>query len=268
MRATAVDQFRRRHVVEQHHLRAGVEGLVELRKRVDLDLDRHHVTRMRSRSPHRGPDAPGSHDVVVLDQDRIVEPEAMVDATAAAHGVLLERTQPRRGLARVGNARSRAGHGIDQPARRRRNPAEVPHEVERRALCRQDAARRAGQPGDDGASLDAVAIGSHQLDADAGIDLPACLDEERQARDDTGATRHQHGARLQGRPDRRGARDVAGTAEILGQRTCDGVADDRRGHGRDHRTPTPATRAASNAMAGAATGSMKLRCACSASASG
>ena len=41
----------------------------------------------------------GDRDVIVLDQDRVIEPEAMVEAAAAAHRIFLQRAQARRGLA-------------------------------------------------------------------------------------------------------------------------------------------------------------------------
>ena len=46
-------------------------------------------------------DAAGKADVVVLDQDRVEEADAVVRRAAGADGVLLERAQRRRRLARV-----------------------------------------------------------------------------------------------------------------------------------------------------------------------
>ena len=61
----------------------------------------------RARSSTRA-DAAGDRDVVVLDQHRVVEAEAVVEAAAAAHGVFLERAQARRGLAGAADAGLRA----------------------------------------------------------------------------------------------------------------------------------------------------------------
>ena len=83
----------RRHVVEQDPVGAGVERLAHLR--------RASRTRPRpaGRSPGRGATASaidaGEPQVVVLDQDAVVEAEAVVRAAAAADRVLLERAQAR-----------------------------------------------------------------------------------------------------------------------------------------------------------------------------
>ena len=46
--------------------------------------------------------------MVFLEHGRVIEAEAMVEATAAAHRVFLQQPQPRRGLAGVGQAHARA----------------------------------------------------------------------------------------------------------------------------------------------------------------
>src|SRR5260370_13734052 len=54
-------------------------------------------------------DTAGDRYVVVLDQDRVVEPEAMVEAAAAAHRIFLERAQARRRFAGAADAQIGAG---------------------------------------------------------------------------------------------------------------------------------------------------------------
>src|SRR5260370_15488132 len=54
-------------------------------------------------------DAAGDRDVVVLDQDRVVESEAMVEAAAAAHRIFLQRAQARRRFAGAADAQNDAG---------------------------------------------------------------------------------------------------------------------------------------------------------------
>ena len=54
-------------------------------------------------------DAAGDGDVVVLDQDRIIQAEAMIEAAAAAHGVFLERAKAGRGLAGAADPQLGAG---------------------------------------------------------------------------------------------------------------------------------------------------------------
>ena len=64
--------------------------LVDLLEALRLDLDRHLLAR-RLHLAHRLRDAAAEPDVVVLDQDPVVQPGAMVRAAAGADRVLLER---------------------------------------------------------------------------------------------------------------------------------------------------------------------------------
>ncbi len=96
----------RAHVVEQRHIRAArVQHLAQLIERIDLDLDLHQMSGDGLRALEHGRDAARDRDVVVLDQDRVVEAEAMIEAAAAAHRVFLQRAQAGRRLARAADAR-------------------------------------------------------------------------------------------------------------------------------------------------------------------
>ena len=77
-------------------------------------------------------DAARGDDVIVLDQDGVEQTEAVVDAAAAAHGILLEGAQARRRLARVDDARLGAGDRGDVAGGQRGDAAEVAEKVERR----------------------------------------------------------------------------------------------------------------------------------------
>jgi len=72
-----------------------------LRERIDLYLDLHQMALESLGGAERAGDAARDGDVVVLDEDRVVEAEAVIGAAAAAHRVFLEGAQQRRGLARV-----------------------------------------------------------------------------------------------------------------------------------------------------------------------
>ena len=93
-------------IVDQHHVgEADLEHFLELIERIDLDLDLDQVAgRLLGAREHRA-DAAGDRDVVVLDQHRVVEAEAVIEAAAAAHGVFFQRAQAGRGLARADDAR-------------------------------------------------------------------------------------------------------------------------------------------------------------------
>src|SRR3979409_765462 len=79
------------HVAETHRVgKAHGEHLAELVKAVHLDLDLDQMAGTRTRALKHGPDAARDCNVIVFDQHRVVETEAVVEAAAAAHGVFLE----------------------------------------------------------------------------------------------------------------------------------------------------------------------------------
>ena len=124
-------------------------------ERIDLHLDLHQMAGKGLGAANRLADPAGDGDVVVLDQDRVVEAEAVVRAAAGAHGVFLQGAKARRGLARAGDPRLRAGDGVDIAARQRGDAGEMAEEVERHALGGKDRARVAGDARDDRAGGDA-----------------------------------------------------------------------------------------------------------------
>ena len=111
------DDIGRRALVDQ-----GQYG-VQLIQPIDLDLDLHQMRGESLGPPHRLGDAAADGDVVVLDQDGVIQTEAVVDPAAAGHGVLLQRAQPRRGLARIRYPRLGPGDGLDVGARQGRHAA-------------------------------------------------------------------------------------------------------------------------------------------------
>ncbi len=156
------------HVVEQDPVGAGLERLDDLFERLGLDLDRdRRVARARLDG---GTDAPRDPQVVLLDQDRVVEPGAMVRAAAAANRVLLQRRSPgvvlrvSRIVAPVPSTRSTYRDG------ERRDPAEAAEQVERHALAREHGAGRALETCDDRRPARPRALPGEQLDRDRRIE--------------------------------------------------------------------------------------------------
>src|SRR3984957_20463515 len=90
-----------RHIVEEHGVDADAERLFELSERVDLDLDLDKVADIGAGAADSLRDRTRDRDVVVLDQNRIVEAEAVIGAAASAHRIFLDRAQERRRLARA-----------------------------------------------------------------------------------------------------------------------------------------------------------------------
>ena len=102
-------QIAERHIVEQHHIGAFRQNLAQLLQRVDLDLDFYQMAFKILSGAQRALYAAGDGDVVVLDQYRVVEAEAVIGAAAASHRVFFKCAQQRRGLARVANPRLGVG---------------------------------------------------------------------------------------------------------------------------------------------------------------
>ena len=96
-----------------------VERLGKLAEIVDLDLDLDQMAGKGARLPDRGADRAGDGDVVVLDEDRVVEAEAVIGAAAAADGVFLEGAKAGRRLARIADPGVRVGDAGDEAGGRR-----------------------------------------------------------------------------------------------------------------------------------------------------
>ena len=91
---------------------------------------------------HRAGNRAGRGDVIFLDQDRVEQPDAVIRAAAAAHGVFLRDAQSRDRLARVEDAALRAGDRVDVAARQVAVAESSLQEVERSSLaCEQTSAR-------------------------------------------------------------------------------------------------------------------------------
>ena len=80
--------------------------------------------------------------MVVLHEDAVEEPEAVVGAAAAEDGVFLQEAQPWRGLAGVEDERAEVIDEAGEGARHGGDAAQALHEVEGGALGGEDGARR------------------------------------------------------------------------------------------------------------------------------
>ena len=82
--------------------------------------------------------------MVVFEHDAVVQAQPVVQPTAANNGVLFQHAQAGCGLARVNQAGFSAGNFSAIARGFGGNAAQALADVERGALCGQDAARRAG----------------------------------------------------------------------------------------------------------------------------
>ena len=135
------------HVVEQEPVGTGGERGDDLLEIPTLDLDRE-VGPCRPCGAHGLGETPGEGEVVLLDQDRVEEPETVIDATSCDDGLLLEAAQTRRGLSRIEDPRPGPGDCPDEARGQRRDTREVPEQIERRPLRSQQAGRRADREDD------------------------------------------------------------------------------------------------------------------------
>ena len=226
---TARRKIVERHVVEQHGVDARAQRLFELGKRVDLDLDLDEMPDMAAHAPDRLGDAAGDGDMIVLDERRIVEAEAMVDPAARPHRVFLERTQERRRLARAHDARLGMRDRRDEPRGRAGDAAEPAHEIERHALGRQHASRGPLDRRHLCAARDARAVGDDRGEADRRVHEAKGERGCVEAGDDACLSRRHHGLgdAIGGRDGVGG--DVAGAAEVLDERLADDRLDEQGG---------------------------------------
>src|SRR5665213_4257035 len=214
------------HVVEQDAIGAGGARFVDLLDRIAFDLD--HPTRPGRPGPFDRLLDTDRGDVIVLDQHRVAQRVAMVEAAARADGRALHRTQPGKGLAGVEHAHL-ALRGCHVAVRHRRDPTAVTHEVEGGAFAGEDGAQPARDPTEPGPGPYLVAVVHVPLDDQGLVDLPIGLGRER------GAGQHAVGAGDEGgfAPlvafDARDRRDVAEDPEIFGQRVFDETAYDGTG---------------------------------------
>jgi hypothetical protein len=101
----------------------------------------------RPRSLQRWSDAAGYRDVVVLDENGIIKPKAVVGSPASPNGMLLKRAQSWGGLACADDpGMSMGAYGFDESRRRRGTARHPAQKVQGNALRRENAPGRALQP--------------------------------------------------------------------------------------------------------------------------
>ena len=152
----------------------------------------------------------------------------MIEAAAAAHGVFLQRAKAGRGLPRAADA----GLGLARRAHisggRGGDAGQVLHEIERHALARQHRSRIAVDVHQHGPGFDCRAVAHDRNDLDIRSKPAEAGGRKRQPGDGAGLPRHHHGpARRAGRNGRNRG-DVAGAAEVLGERSRHRVLDLQR----------------------------------------
>jgi competence ComEA-like helix-hairpin-helix protein len=155
--------------------------------------------------------------VVVFDEDRVVEPHAVVPASPHANRVFVEQTPARHRFSRVVDAAAGAGHGVYKSAGgggHARHPAE---KVEHHPFGREHTAGSPREHGHPGTGLDDGSIGHQRPQLESGIGHAGHDPCGRQPRDHPGPACYD-GQLTAGRAvDQPHARPVALVAKILGK---------------------------------------------------
>src|SRR5689334_17811004 len=210
-----------RHVVDEDRVGARDKCSIHLVEPFRFDLHRH-ARPMRPCPGYGRTHAAGEANVVVLDQDRVEQADAMVGGAAAAHGVLLQRPQGRRRLARVEN-RDPTAAGVDETARSRRHAREPLQEVQRRPLADEECSRGADDLGNVVAGAARRAVTDANIGTNPRLELPERLERDVDPRDHAVRLGEEYAARLELGRNRRLGRHVA-VADVLLERAAHEVA--------------------------------------------
>lgn len=160
-------------------------------------------------------------EMVVLDQDQVVEAEAVVVSAATTYGVLFELPPPGCGLARVEDPRAGAGHRTYEAGRQRGNAGKALHEVQCDPFGRQQGPGRPFDLQEHRARLETLAIPGAGSDSNRATPLPERFDGQRQPRHDQRLPRAHDGARARPGRDQRQRGGIA-TPDVL----AEGVANE------------------------------------------
>ncbi len=167
-----------------------------------------------------GADSAGGGDVIVLDENGVVEADAVIGDAAGCGGRLFERAQAGGGLAGVEHAAAGAGDGIGVLAGESGDAAQALEEVEGDALAFEQGAGAAADSGEDLAIDAGIAIVLEELqviDAAAqGVDLG----EQVEPGDDEGLAGQEAAGGHLGFGDAGAAGDIAG-ADVFFEREAD-----------------------------------------------
>lgn len=145
--------LRRGEVVEEEALCAAGEGFVEFFARADFDFGGLGLDTFES-----GADTTGGGDVIVLDEDGVVQTEAMVGDAAGRGGLFFEQAETGSSFAGIEDADAGAFDSADIARGEGGDTGEALEEVEGDAFAGKQRARRTFDIGDGRAGGELVAI--------------------------------------------------------------------------------------------------------------
>ena len=121
---------------------------IQLGQRIHFQLDLDHMSHAGTSTSHRRGDISGQCNVVVLDEYGVVQAKTVVAAATDTHGVLLQGSQARHGLARTGHSSAEGLDGLCNRMRGAGHATEMAKVVERRTLGRENGSAFATNAGD------------------------------------------------------------------------------------------------------------------------
>ncbi len=126
-----------RHIVEKHGIDTLIQHLAQLVQRIHLDFDLHHVSGGGLGALDRLSHPACNGNVIILDEDCVIEREAVVDAAPARTAYFSSALKPGVVLRVQASFALVPENRIDNGTRHACHAREVAHEVQCRALCRQ-----------------------------------------------------------------------------------------------------------------------------------
>ena len=206
------DRYRATHrvqveIIEQDQFRAGSQRSVELRQRFHLDLHGDAIAGQLKRRCQYRRDSAGSCNVVFLDEDAVVQPDALILPAAHTHGVFFGQPQAWQRLAGIQNGSAGAGHGVDIGSGGGGHSRQGLQKIQRRTFSSKQRAGGAVESDQQGIWCHCVAFIHLPVDtairgqcAEAGVEPGPAGDNRRLAGDDAGVggllCRHQPGGEI------------------------------------------------------------------------
>lgn len=136
------------HVVEEERFCSEFKRLVEFLGSSHLDFDGLITGAVRERFRQDSGNSSAEIDVIVLDEDSVGEVEAVVLASAAADGILVQKTHTGHGLAGIENACFGTRYSVHEAAGLGGDAAHPLEQVEDDPFAREDSSRLMAHDGD------------------------------------------------------------------------------------------------------------------------
>ncbi|MNJ64302.1 hypothetical protein D3C77_602460 [compost metagenome] len=123
-----------RHIIQHNNICSSRQGLVHLCQILSLYFDRHCMRNSGTGSLHGWRNTARSLNMIILNHNRIVQPEPVICSTAYTHSILLQHPVPWCRLACIHEADRKPLQCIDILPRPCRNPRQSLQQIQCKAL--------------------------------------------------------------------------------------------------------------------------------------